>query len=47
MSRRGDREFLHDILEACNRIIDFTKDISYDEFVEDIKHRMLYYETLR
>ena len=34
MSRRGDREFL---LEACNRIIDFTKDMSYDEFVEDIK----------
>ena len=32
MSRRGDREFL---LEACNRIIDFTKDMSYDEFVED------------
>jgi len=37
MSRRGDREFLLDILEACNRIIDFTKDVSYDEFVEDIK----------
>jgi len=37
MSRRGDREFLLDILEACNRIIDFTKDMSYDEFVEDIK----------
>ena len=37
MSRRGDRQFLLDILEAYNRIIDFTKDISYDEFVEDIK----------
>lgn len=37
MSCRGDREFLLDILEACNRIIDFTKDMSYDEFVEDIK----------
>jgi len=37
MSRRGDREFLLDILEACNRIIDFTKDMSYDEFVKDIK----------
>lgn len=32
MSRRGDREFLLDILEACNRIIGFTKDMSYDEF---------------
>jgi len=37
MSRRCDREYLLDILEACNRIIDFTKDMSYDEFVEDIK----------
>lgn len=37
MSHRGDREFLLDIIEACNRIIDFTKDTSYDEFAEDIK----------
>jgi len=37
MSRRGDREFLLDILEACNRIADFTKDMSCDEFIEDIK----------
>ena len=37
MSHRGDREFLLDIIEACNRIIDFTKDMSYDEFAEDIK----------
>jgi len=37
MSRRGDKEFLLDILEACNRIINFTKDMVYDKFVEDIK----------
>jgi len=37
MSRRGDKEFLLDILEACNRIIDFTKNMSYKEFLEDIK----------
>ena len=37
MSHRGDKEFLLDILEACNRIIDFTKDMSYNEFVEDTK----------
>jgi len=36
MSSRGDREFLLDILEAC--IISFTKDMSYDEFVEDNKN---------
>lgn len=31
MSRRGDKEFLLDILEACNRIINFTKDMVYDK----------------
>ncbi|MDI9624695.1 MAG: DUF86 domain-containing protein [Methanothermobacter sp.] len=36
MSRRGDKEFLLDILEACNRIINFTNMV-YDKFVEDIK----------
>lgn len=29
MSRRGDKEFLLDIIEACNRIINFTEDIVY------------------
>lgn len=37
MSRRGDREFVLDILEACRRIISYTEDMSYDEFLKDIK----------
>ena len=37
MSHRSDRKFLLDILEACNRIIDFIKNIIYDVFIEDIK----------
>jgi uncharacterized protein with HEPN domain len=37
MSRRGDREFLLDILEACNRIVEYTEGMSYDEFAEDTK----------
>jgi len=37
MSRRGDREFLLDILEACERIISYTKDTNYEEFLADIK----------
>ena len=37
MSRRGDKEFLLDTLEACNRILTFTEGMSYDEFLEDIK----------
>lgn len=37
MSRRGDREFILDILEACRRIISYTEDMSYDEFLKDIK----------
>ena len=37
MSHRSDRKFLLDILEACNRIIDFIKNIIYNVFIEDIK----------
>jgi len=37
MSLRDDKAFLLDILEACNRITYFTKDMSYNNFVEDIK----------
>lgn len=37
MSRRGDAEFLHDILEACNRIIEYTEGMTYEEFLEDKK----------
>ena len=37
MSNRSDREFLIDMLEACNRIIEFIGEMSYDEFVQDVK----------
>lgn len=37
MSRRGDREFLLDMLEACRRIEAFVEGISYGEFLDDIK----------
>jgi len=37
MSRRGDKEFLLDILEACDRILAYTEGMSYEEFLEDIK----------
>lgn len=37
MSRRSDKEFLLDILEACNRILAYTEGMSYEEFLEDIK----------
>ncbi|GIW47697.1 MAG: DUF86 domain-containing protein [Deltaproteobacteria bacterium] len=31
--RRGDREFLMDILEACRRIKNYTKGLSYEVFL--------------
>jgi len=32
MSKRGDREFLMDMLIACEKIIKYTKDLSYEDF---------------
>ena len=32
MSKRGDREFLIDMLIACEKIIKYTKDLSYKDF---------------
>ncbi len=32
MSKRGDREFLIDMLIACKRIIKYTKNLSYENF---------------
>ena len=32
MSKRGDREFLIDMLIACEKIIKYTKDLSYEDF---------------
>jgi len=33
--RRGDREFLLDILEACRRITIYTQNLNYDEFLKN------------
>ena len=35
MPKRGDREFIYDIIEACKRIIRYTEDIGYKEFLEN------------
>ena len=33
--RRGDKEFLLDILEACRRIQKYVKNLSYDDFLRN------------
>lgn len=33
--RRGDKEFLLDILEACRRIKHYIKGLTYDEFLKN------------
>jgi len=37
MSKRGDREFLSDIKEAIGRIMNYTDEMSYKEFISDAK----------
>jgi len=37
MSHRGNREFILDISEACTRIISYTENMSYNEFLKNIK----------
>ena len=32
MSKRGDREFLMDMLIACEKIMKYTRDLSYEDF---------------
>ncbi len=32
MSKRGDREFDLDMLSACNKILEYTKDLTYEDF---------------
>ena len=32
MPKRGDREFLLDMLLACEKILNYTKNLSYEEF---------------
>jgi len=35
MSKRGNKEFVLDMLLACKKIIDYTKGLSYEEFREN------------
>ncbi len=37
MSKREDRDFLVDMIIACERIMEYIKDISYEEFCKDNK----------
>ena len=32
MSKRGDREFLIDMLIVCEKIMKYTRDLSYEDF---------------
>jgi len=33
--RRGDKEFLLDILEACRRFQNYVKNLSYNDFLKN------------
>ena len=35
MSKRSDREFLLDMLLACEKIIKYTKDLEYEDFCKN------------
>ena len=37
MSKRNPELLVEDILESCHKIMDYTKDYSFEEFVEDHK----------
>ena len=37
MSKRTPTLLVEDILESCHKIMDYTKDYSFEEFVEDPK----------
>ncbi len=37
MSSRADKEFVLDMFIACNRIIKYTENMSFDEFLKDYK----------
>ena len=37
MSKRKDEDLILDILESINRIITYTKKISYEKFLDDFK----------
>ncbi|ACX73199.1 protein of unknown function DUF86 [Methanocaldococcus vulcanius M7] len=44
MSKRDVKAFLYDILESANDVIEFTKDIDYNEF---ISNKMVRYAVIR
>lgn len=37
MSKRGDKEYLKDILIACENIISYKRDYNFGEFINDRK----------
>ena len=37
MSKRDERLLLEDIIESAKRILDYTKGLSFDDFIQDIK----------
>ncbi len=37
MSKRGDKEFLNDIVQSIERIEKYTDNMNYDTFLQDIK----------
>jgi len=37
MSKRSSELLIEDIIESCNKIMEYTKDISYDFFISDSK----------
>jgi len=37
MSKRNPELLVEDIVESCHKIMDYTKDISFEEFVADSK----------
>jgi len=37
MSKRNPELLVEDILDSCHKIMDYTKDISFEEFVSDSK----------
>ena len=37
MSERNPKLLIEDIIESCNRIIEYTKTLSFDEFISDSK----------
>ena len=37
MSKRNPNLLVEDILESCHKIMDYTKDVSFEEFIADTK----------